>query len=43
MMLFLGIPVTPLGKFSGYLRDVQRGEKEPANPVDLLRGVLTGK
>jgi hypothetical protein len=43
IMLFLGIPVTPLGKAGGYLRDVDRGEKEPANPVDLLRGVLTGK
>jgi len=43
LMIFLGIPITPVGKAGGYLRDVQRGEKEPANPVDLLRGVLTGK
>ena len=43
LMIFLGIPITPVGKAGGYLRDVQRGEKEPANPIDFLRGVLTGK
>ena len=43
IMLFLGIPVTPLGKAGGYARDVHRGEKEPANPVDFLRGLATGK
>ena len=43
IMLFLGIPVTPAGKAFGYMRDVDRGYKEPANALDYLRGVLTGK
>ena len=43
IMLFLGIPVTPAGKAFGYMRDVDRGYKEPANALDFFRGVLTGK
>ena len=43
IMLFLGIPVTPAGKAFGYIRDVDRGYKEPANALDYVRGVLTGK
>ena len=38
-----GIPVTPLGKTLGYLRDIQRGEVEPKGPLDLIRGIVTGK
>ena len=38
-----GIPVTPLGRTFGYLRDVQRGYVEPKGPIDFIRGVVTGK
>ena len=38
-----GVPVTPFGRSIGYLRDVQRGEITPDNPVDFIRGLLTGK
>ena len=38
-----GMPVTPLGKTIGYLRDVQRGYIKPKGPIDFVRGVITGK
>ena len=38
-----GIPVTPLGRTLGYLRDVQRGKVEPKGPLDFIRGAVTGK
>ena len=38
-----GMPVTPLGRTIGYLRDVQRGYIKPKGPIDLIRGVVTGK
>ena len=38
-----GVPVTPLGKSAGYLLDVQRGEIVPDNPIDFIRGLITGK
>jgi len=38
-----GIPVTPLGKALGYIRDVQRGYIKPKGPIDFVRGVVTGK
>ena len=41
--LSTGIPVTPLGRTFGYLRDVQRGYVEPKGPIDFIRGVVTGK
>ena len=41
--LRFGIPVTPLGRTFGYLRDVQRGYVEPKGPIDFIRGVVTGK
>ena len=41
--LFSGIPVTPLGRTLGYLRDVQRGYVTPKGPIDFVRGVVTGK
>ena len=41
--LFSGIPVTPLGRMLGYLRDVQRGYVAPKGPRDFVRGVVTGK
>ena len=41
--LFSGIPVTPLGRTLGYLRDVQRGYATPKGPIDFIRGAVTGK
>ena len=38
-----GIPITPLGRTFGYLRDVQRGYVEPKGPIDFIRGAVTGK
>jgi len=38
-----GIPVTPIGKTSGYLLDVSQGEVNPENAIDLIRGAVTGK
>ena len=38
-----GLPVTPLGKTLGYLRDVQRGHVAPKGPIDFVRGLITGK
>ena len=39
----LGIPLTPVGRTAGYLRDVQRGDVTPKGPLDFLRGLITGK
>ena len=39
----LGLPVTPIGRTLGYLRDVQRGNVTPKGPIDFLRGLITGK
>jgi len=39
----LGLPVTPIGRTLGYLRDVQRGDVTPKGPIDFLRGLITGK
>ena len=41
--IFSGIPITPLGKSSGYLIDVGTGKVNPENAMDLIRGTLTGK
>jgi len=41
--IFSGIPVTPIGKTGGYLLDVGTGRVNPENPIDLIRGTLTGK
>ena len=38
-----GMPVTPLGKVLGYLRDVDRGYVTPKGPIDFVRGLVTGK
>ena len=38
-----GLPITPLGKTLGYLRDVQRGYVPPKGPIDFVRGLITGK
>ena len=38
-----GMPITPLGKLLGYLRDVERGYVKPKGPIDFVRGLITGK
>ena len=38
-----GMPVTPLGRILGYLRDVDRGYVTPKGPIDFVRGLVTGK
>mgnify|MGYP003311323857 FL=1 len=38
-----GMPITPLGKLLGYLRDVDRGYVTPKGPIDFIRGLVTGK
>ena len=38
-----GMPITPLGKLLGYLRDVDRGYVTPKGPIDFVRGLVTGK
>jgi hypothetical protein len=42
MSLITGIPLTPIGRALGYETDVERGEIEPKNEVDYVRGLLTG-
>jgi hypothetical protein len=42
MSLITGIPLTPIGRAAGYETDVERGEIEPKNAVDYVRGLLTG-
>jgi len=41
--IFSGIPITPIGKSSGYLIDVGTGKVNPENTFDLIRGAITGK
>ena len=38
-----GIPLTPIGRTLGYLKDIQRGDVTPKGPIDFLRGLITGK
>ena len=41
--LVSGIPVAPLARPLGYLSDVSEGEKESQNPIDFVRGAVTGR
>jgi DNA-binding protein H-NS len=41
--LFTGLPVAPLGKPLGFIADVQEGKAKVKGPVDLARGLVTGK
>lgn len=41
--LVTGIPVTVLGRPVGYVIDVEAGKTEPTGPVDVARGLVTGK
>ncbi len=41
--LLTGLPVAPLGRPLGYLADISEGEVEPTGPVDVARGLVTGR
>jgi hypothetical protein len=41
--VFLGIPLHPVGRSSGYLLDIQEGKANPSNAADLVRGIATGR
>lgn len=41
--LVTGIPVTVLGRPVGYVIDVEAGKTEPTGPIDVTRGLVTGK
>ena len=41
--LVTGIPVTVLGRPIGYAIDVEAGKTKPTGPVDVTRGLITGK
>lgn len=42
--LFTGIPLGPVNKPLGYILDVDQGKIEPpTGPIDLTRGLITGK
>ena len=40
--LLTGVPVAALARPGGYLADMESGRAAPANPLDLLRGLVTG-
>jgi hypothetical protein len=37
-----GVPVSVLGRPIGYQVDVERGKVEPTDPIDYMRGLITG-
>ena len=37
-----GVPVSVLGRPIGYQVDVERGAVEPTDPIDYMRGLITG-
>lgn len=43
LSLTTGMPVLPLAKPLGYVADMQQGNVEPANGLDLARGLVSGK
>jgi len=40
--MFMGLPVTPLTRPTGYLADVSAGVVEPTSAADAVRGAITG-
>ncbi len=38
-----GLPIAWLGRPLGYLADVDQGKTEPTGPVDMARGLISGK
>ena len=43
LSLISNYPLTILGRPLGYLQDVGTGRVEPEGPIDVIRGVVTGK
>jgi hypothetical protein len=43
MGLLTGFPLAPVGRPLGYLADVAQGEARPTGPIDVTRGLVTGK
>lgn len=43
LSLITGIPLTVLGRPIGYAVEVERGKVSPTGPVDVTRGLITGK
>lgn len=41
--MMTGVPLTPIGKPAGYLADIASGKAQPTGPIDLTRGLVTGK
>lgn len=41
--LITGLPVSPLAKPISYLIDLAEGDADPENPIDLIRGLITGR
>lgn len=41
--LMTGLPLAPLGKPAGYALDVMEGKANPSGPIDMARGLVTGK
>lgn len=41
--LMTGLPVAPLARPLGYLADVEEGKARADNPVDITRGLVTGR
>jgi len=41
--LTTGVPVLPLSRPLGYAADMAQDKVQPSNPVDLARGLVTGK
>ena len=38
-----GMPIGPMGKPIGYLKDISEGNAEPTGPIDFARGLTTGR
>lgn len=41
--LLTGLPVAPFAKPIGYLNDVRTGRAQPSGPVDVTRGLMSGR
>jgi hypothetical protein len=41
--VLFGVPVSVLGRPAGYIADMTEGKVEPDNPLDLLRGLISGQ
>lgn len=43
MGLISGLPLAPIGRPLGYLAAVSEGREEPTGPLDVVRGLVTGR